>query len=739
MTRFGKAVFLFPAIFFAAAFTPLAAAESDAPLDPVADAPFRQATSVKYVNNKNVGDARFLKLAVDYRDNVFVLTDKGVYRNFSGKEFGGDILAKDFSYASLSDKIPVDITIQEGTGYLYYLYGDRYLTNAHAGTIYGKFPDGAYSTIRVNDRDEILLLGAETGALYRGREKVSDIDPPPAETLRTLAAGGDFLALTPEKLLRLDGTAWTTVLTGEKMTCAAVSNDMISIGTENGVMTVNRSGETVEPLTDRVPIPAVTGAAFAETSRWYASDRGAFVAEPDRWRYFAGPRWLNSDKILDIAADSKGNVFLLTDAGLNEIRYIEQTLADKAAAIQEDIEKYHNRFGWSSAASLVDPNDPTTLSLRDSDNDGLWTSIYLGSQVFRYAVTSDESARRNIWESFEAFERNVAIHGLDGFSSRTFERKGYIESDPKAWRDAPEEDWVWKGTTSTDEVVGYIFVTDLIDRLVAKTPEEKKRVADYYDAILSHIVRNDYYMIDYDGRPTLWARWNAEYVNRFDKTLFDRKLNSTLITAMLQLGYRLTGKTLYRDETFRLWKEWGYWDNMTTPMSNIRYSEGFQHCGNALGIEWNHSDDEMAFLTYHVLLNSMIDAEVRPDYERIVGEHWEIERPEKNALWNVISYACCGKIDRDAAIWWLREFNLDRRDWKAVNSHRNDLTYRSREYKDNFRMQMSDELLTQGELRMMRHNANGFTLDGGENGARILTGEEFLLPYWMCRYYGVLK
>lgn len=472
---------------------------------------------------------------------------------------------------------------------------------------------------------------------------------------------------------------------------------------------------------------------------WFTTNDGAFRKDADRYRYFAHQRWLDQNRVIDIASDAAGNVYLLTETGLNKIAYVRETLAEKAAKIQKNIEKYHIRFGWSAASRRIDPTDETTLTLRDSDNDGLWTSIWLGSQAFRYAVTKDESARRNVWESFEAFERNLSIHSVEGFSARTFERKGFNASDPKAWRDAPDSDWVWKGTTSTDEVVGYIFVADLIDRFVAQTPEEKKRVADYLDAILTHVLKHDYYLVDADGRPTLWARWNPDYVNRFAKTQFDRKLNSTLLSAMLQLGYRLTGKKIYREELARVWKEWGYRDNMMTPMSEIKYTEGFQHEGVTLGLDWNHSDDEMAFLTYWVLCQTALDEKDRKDYDWMVADHWEIERPEENALWNVIAYALCGKIDAAATVGWLRGFNLDRRNWRMINSHRADVVMKSDDLRENFRQQRTERLLPQEEQRIMRHNGNAFSPDGGGNGDEELTGEEFLLPYWMCRFFRVIE
>lgn len=699
---------------------------------PVRDVPFRQASSVKYKLSDKMAGAQLKKVVVDYRDNVYVLTDQGVCRDFPG-----NVVAKDYAYASLADLVPVDICIQEETGYLYYLYPDQFLTNAHAGTIYGKFPQGSYQRILVNSNDEILLLGETSAALFLRNEKIADIPVPNEPCVQFLASGKDFYCLSANTLYRLSEKQWKPIHKGRNMTACVIGKDRIHIGTGDGYYSINFSGEVLEPLNNRLPVPAITDMILAGNALWFGTENGAFLKEGDRFRYFAWKRWLDQNTIKDMAFSSDGNVFLLTETGLNEIRYVTQTLAEKAATVQKDLEKYHIRFGWSVAATFVDPNDPTTLSLRDDDNDGLWTSIYLGSQAFRYAVTGEETARRNVWESFEAFERNLTIHNVPGFSARTFERKGFAGGKP--WRDATEEDWVWKGTTSTDEVVGYIFIVAAMDQFICKTPEERKRIATYLDTILTHVIENDYYMVDYDGKPTLWARWHPDHVNKFSKTQFDRKLNSVLITAMLQLGYKLTGKEIYKIEALRILEEWGYLDNMLTPMANIRHTVGFQHEGITMGEDWNHSDDEMAFLTYWVLCQTAFNEDLQKIYDWIVVDHWEIERSERNALWNIIPYSLTGVIDLESVIWWLREFNLDRTRYRMTNSHRNDIERLPDDLEQNFRAQRTKELLTQGEIPMMRHNSNGFALDGGSDFGGRLTGEEFLLPYWMCRYYGVLK
>ncbi|MEK7719708.1 MAG: hypothetical protein AAB347_08885, partial [Bacteroidota bacterium] len=118
----------------------------------IKDKPYPQATSVKFEISPELKSAKLLKLEVDYNNNVYVLTDKGLYRDFYGSK-----ISKDLLYRKLSEMNPVDITTQEGSGYLYYLYADRFLTNAHAGTIFAKTPENSYQTIRVNQSGFVLL------------------------------------------------------------------------------------------------------------------------------------------------------------------------------------------------------------------------------------------------------------------------------------------------------------------------------------------------------------------------------------------------------------------------------------------------------------------------------------------------------------------------------------------------------------------------------------------------------
>ena len=698
----------------------------------IKDVPFKQATSVKYTLSDELKTAKFKKVVVDYNDIVYVLTDKGLFRDYYESE-----LSKDMFYRLLATKKPVDISVQEGTGYLYYLYGDEFLTNAHAGTIYKYVPKNEYNRILVNADDQVLLLGNKKATLFKRTKKLSDHTLPAGKLIDAYVYDKQFYYLTSQAIYRLNSGKWKEIHKGKNLTAITFDAQKIFVGTIDGYYAIDiNNGKKVQQINNKLPVPMITDMKLVGKQLWFGSDNGAFLKEPDRFRYFSGKRWLDTNHVIDIASDSKGDVYFLTKTGLNKVKYITQTLADKTAKIQDDIRKYHMRFGWVNEIGYKIPGDMKSAYSQDNDNDGLWTSLYLGSQVFRYATTGEEIAKRYVWETFESFERLLTVNPLKGFPSRTFERKGILDlKDAHAWRPSQEKEWDWKGTTSTDEYIAYLFVASLMDEFIVKTPEEKQRVTSFIDAIMTHIIENDYYFVDIDGKPTRWGRWNPEYVNAYPLYVSDRKLNSAHLIAGLQLAYHLTGKKIYKKEAYKMMNKYGYLENIKAPMKEMRKTMDFDHMGDTMGDSWNHSDDEMSFITYYVLEKYAFDDELRKVYKEVTREHWEMERPEKDGLWEMLTYAVSGDIDKESLLFFLKEFNVDLDRYSTKNSHRKDLEF----LPENYRGQATKKLLYPGEREMVRHNSNPFTLDQGGSRRTRLAGDEYLLPYWMAKYYKIIE
>src|SRR5262249_33615202 len=152
-------------------------------------------------------------------------------------------------------------------------------------------------------------------------------------------------------------------------------------------------------------------------------DEGAARFDPhaksrwDRWQYFQGRRWLTDDVVRNIWVDESGGprkVWIRTDKGVSLIEWRLMTLAEKARAFDERIEQRHVRHGFVASSHLRVPGDVSSNHTISTDNDGLWTAIYLAAQAYRFAVTHDADARTKARRALQALLRLEQITGVPG-------------------------------------------------------------------------------------------------------------------------------------------------------------------------------------------------------------------------------------------------------------------------------------------------------------------------------------
>jgi hypothetical protein len=461
------------------------------------------------------------------------------------------------------------------------------------------------------------------------------------------------------------------------------------------------------------------------------------LREDGKFDYYASQRWLPSDTVVHIAKGPENSVLVLTNKGLGQIFFKEMTLHEKAMFYDKQVRERHIRTGFNATISRMTNGDVTTGTLENSDNDGLWTSMYLAAETFRYVVTKDEEALQNMRESIDGMERLYTINPMkSGFPSRSFQRAGYNDHD-KPWRPTEDPEWDWKSTTSSDEAIGHIFAFGVIAELV-DVPELREKAIELIDTLMSHTLKNDYYLIDWNGEPTLWGKWNPKYVNGFPTNVGDRKINSSNYIGMLQTAYHFTKKEKYKETAFYLMKEHGYLENLMRPMAEINFSdEDADDYAKMLSDGWNHSDDEMYYCGYWGLYRYAFNDTLKNMYREAIIDHWEHERPEKEGLWNIMTALVKDDdIDLEEAVWYLQRYPMDMVTWTISNSHRKDIEM----VEPNFRRQTITEVLPASELRISRHNANRFDLDSQDDGrSEYSAGDIWLLPYWIGRYLGVIS
>lgn len=697
----------------------------------VVDTPFAQESSRQMALAPELVGARFSKLLVDREGVVHVLTDRGAARLF------GEKLALDRSFNPLKGTIPLDLAL-DAEGHLFYLLQDKLLSNGRAGKFARRLPVGKFNRLAMGGDGRWLVCSDAGAEFWIGHDRTAEFGANPP--LRGFLPDTDqFFAIQGESIVRIQRDSVSTLVSGVAATCLEMVDGTLVVGTTNGFFRVSPSnGQVTHPLQTRLPWPDLKVIRKGgDGELWFGTERGAFRMGGDgAIRYFGGRRWLADDSVLDIQIDSGGHALVLTRKGLSQIRRDRMTLAEKASFYDAKIRSRHIRYGFCAELTVAVPGDPATATMTDTDNDGTWSSYYMASQAFRYAATGDAKAKSNAWETFEALERLETINWLPGFPSRTFERVGFKISDPDRWHPAGDGEWEWKAHTSSDEIAAHAFGCAVLLETAAETPEEKARIAHHVDKMIRHILANDLYLVDVDGLPTLWGRWNPEYVNWYPPSVVDRKLNSAEIVALLQFGHALTGRPEYKEKILSLFKDHGYLENILIPMATIELTPGYIHQGADMGSVWNHSDDLLSFITYWVLHRHALDEDLKAKYAWVIKDHWEIEREERSPLWTMI-FASTGSdgVPLEEGVWTLREWPLDTSDWTVSNSFRKDLDF----LPTNFRSKQMRQLLPPGERRMTRWNSQPFIADGGNGGRTEYAGDEFLLPYWMGRYLGVIK
>lgn len=702
------------------------------------DVAFLQDFSKKYPLTDSV---KLLKAYSDRDGVIQISSSDNLYHPHAGELLYPGSLVADKTYRPIVDKKITNLGLYKN--HFVYIDDKAVLSNAWAGNLYAPHTLPEASTFAGGENFEFLISDGkalqflkDSTIVWKGQseDQVVDIIFDHSRNRFLVLGSQTVSSFSPQ-----DKTL-TAAFSAENVKCFTLANKnkTLIVGTADGYVTLD--AETLKQTGDvqrKLPWTDLTTVQEIDGNLWFGSTRGAFMLKDDgKFNYYASKRWIPSDKVIDIEKGPGSSVLILTDKGLGQICFKQMTLHDKAMYFQTQVRERHIRHGFNGTLGYMKDGNVSSGSLEDSDNDGLWTTMYMGAEVFRYAVTKSEDALQNLRESMEAMERLYTINGVKGFPSRSFERRGY-KYDDKPWRRAAHPEWDWKSTTSSDEAIGHMFVFGAMAELL-DDEDLKNRAIVLMDSLMQHVIDHDMYLVDWNGEPTLWGKWNPEYVNARPEMVGDRKINASNIVSMLQTAYHFTRKEVYKDKAFELMTQHGYYKNLMRPMEKVgKAPEDADDWSKMLSESWNHSDDEMYFLGYWGLYRYAFNDTLQTKFKESIIDHWQSERPEKEGAWNIFT-ALTGtnEFDLKEAIWYLQEYPLDLVHWRVVNSLRKDIEM----IEPNFRNQTTTEVLPPDELPVNRHNANRFQLDGGDNGtSEYSAGDIWLLPYWMGRYLGVIS
>jgi len=532
---------------------------------------------------------------------------------------------------------------------------------------------------------------------------------------------------------------------------------------------------------DGLPWNDFTGIASGLAGQmWFATHLGAIGFDGVDWQYRQGPCWLPDDDVTAIAVDSGGTAWFATAGGLGSLERRAMTLAQKGAFYEEEIEKYIKRtpFGFVAEAWLRRPADKTSADPQDSDNDGLWTSMYGAGECFAYAATHDPRAKERAKRAFEALRfLQQVTQGCEhappkGYVARTIRptdwpdpNSGRLAGDLKEqqhdklwkayeprWPRSADGKWFWKSDTSSDELDGHFFFYPLYYDFCADSEAERERVREVVRNLADHLIAHGFCLVDFDGKPTRWGIYGPQFLNGNPYWWQERGLKSLSILCYLSVAAHVTGDEKYEKAARDLVERHGYAHNAMYP--KVQHGPG----------SGNQSDDEMAFMCYYGLLRYSRNEDLKALIRYSFFQYWVNEAPEMNPFFN-FAYAAHNLQANANSAWgpvslkpwpgWLEDgmatlygFPLDRLNWSHRNSHRLDViglpAVRSND------LDTPDEPRTRGhcvngkvlpvENRHFNHwNTDPWQLDYGGNGGELAAGTVFLLPYYMGVYHGFIE
>jgi len=511
----------------------------------------------------------------------------------------------------------------------------------------------------------------------------------------------------------------------------AVDSGML-VGSARGIVLQNDDGTAAPFPPDRllpwndVTVIAVEGPQVF----WIGTTRGAIRCDRTRGstdlEYFAGMRWLPDDRVsgIGIESTSPGSVvWVETPRGFGRISREPMTLSEKAERFEERVRARHLRHGFTAASHLAVAGDLSSSTPVSSDNDGLWTAMYLAAECFRFKVTGAPEARDRAREGIRALMRLESITRMPGFPARSLIEAGKeVQPADGEWHQTADGRWKWKGDTSSDEIVGHYFAYLVYFDLVADA-SAKQEIRAVVDRITTHILDHGYHLVDIDGKPTRWGWWAPEEIWQDPDETGLRALH---LLSHLAVAYHITGNARYRTALNEL-------------VSRHRYAHLARNQKVSVPGHINHSDDELAFLSYY----PMLLCEKAPTVKAIILEglerSWQVERPERNPLWNFIYAIGSGasQFDLEESVATLCRIPMDLISWQVVNSHRLDVPLDAPA--DRFGRRQSLSVLPVDERPMMKWNGNPYLIDGGDGGKSEDDGAFFLLPYWMARYHKLIE
>jgi hypothetical protein len=616
--------------------------------------------------------------------------------------------------------------------------------------------------------------------------------------LSTAHFKGELFAGAENGLFRLDSRSneWQEIMPRSKKYRWAPYNVAVLVvdskgrlwfGAEQGVGFLHDDKWTLYSGDEGLPYNNFTcAAAGPDGIVWFGTKKGAIRYENDKFYYRFSLRWLPDDYVNGIAVQEDGTAWIATNRGMGQIISRRMTFEEKAGHFIRQTEIRNQRDGFISPNRLAEPYDTASYQHGISDNDGKYTSMYGAAHAYRYAITGSKEAKELAVRSFEACKWLVDITHEPGFPARVIIPADFPEplADPEYshkmnirrqqsdpfWKDinprfvkSDDGNYLWKCDTSSDELAGHYFFYAIYYDLVAETEEEKEPVREVVADITDHLIRNGFFLRDHDGEATRWGNFSPEFLDSY-QGWYQRGLNSMMMLSFLNVAKHVTGDHKYDETAAMLREKYNY---------HINAMHGKEFFPPKNVVPW---DNNLCLMSMIGLIKYEKDPELLIMYRESLEYSWLHISKQKNAFWDALYAATAGYFTQltqeeffkteevfpkagNLTQLALEEFNdvvylgnnieetlrqipLDLIGYEMDNTHRLDVVFDPTPgQRSTVGWRTDGYALPVDERGHVRQDRDGFALHYREVGGVHAESEGtfFLLPYYMARYYNLIK
>ncbi len=673
--------------------------------------------------------------------------------------------------------------------------GDRYFYSADTtdGKVLAIFPDGGegiwtamaegythIEMVELNGTDKAAQMSAETQKYVARRGMVSN----------SYFIDGRWI---PEESDN-DGL-WTSMYGGGELMRYAVLRDDPNATAEE----IEEARKTATLSTEAVLFLTYISMRQGTTEAYYRLQRNGSVTDPETGKYYTDLALLNG-------GDYSQNIPYNSPAKMFDSMYSDYMKWGKSSYIQEDDHlAIINPEKWANNQTEPDADYAKRTRLLE----GFWARTYSFKtengdfDAYAYWTHNGDGTATGVSTKKNGDGSDFLLHN-ENYRGLDVDASGEIPE--RLWNDLIGADYeiddiFYKGDTSSDEIIGHLFLYKLAyDILGPEDPELAALISNTMEKFAQHLVDNSYCLVDGSGQPTTWGKFSRSYLHN-GQNLGGAALNSMVLLCAFKVAAYVTGNQKWEDEYRMAALEEGYEYAEVMTQQRERYQMSILEYANSVSpilgfilrpivgtplfntlhrIIINYSDEEMAMLAFYLLFQLEDDDELLTYYREALEDWWFSIQYSENALWYYIyqlAYPDEAKTDYygnnlvDTAQWVLSRHPIDLRRYLASNSNRDDvqeldlddvgiggtseLSFDPNAYtppfwdSDNQILKMVGIVLGMGKLEfkvapaderaLHKYNGSTYEMDNCHNIYEMEGSTTYTLPYWMGRYHGMLS